>query len=1112
MNLKSNFIDYSPNDLLRFLDSPFSSWMDRASLINEAYLSKKDNEMENITKQILFQEGLLVEKDIISEIKRGVVNFIELKFSPEKIEDNIKKTIDAMKNGVKYIFQAHLKDGHFYGIADVLEKREGKSSLGNYHYIVKDIKRSPVPKSKFIIQICSYCDMLEKIQGVRPLEASILLGNKDEEFFNVDDYFSFYLNLKNNFLNYHSQFDINNMPIPDEIENNWYWSNLARDKMIENESLNLLGNVDKEEIKELSEYGITKISDITDLSNIDLSNRVKDRIIKQKKAYLEKSIILLENDKSDPKGLFNLPPLNEEDIFLDVVFSENLSKDGFVFLYNIYFFDQENSYYKNKIFESYNKTFEEKTYKRAILFIRDTIKEKGKIYIYSKKTYENLIKVASEYDTFVPFVEGLYFKHKFIDIESILKQSFVFGIENYTIEKICENIGYDYKELESETSLFSVKTFGKNPSNKERANEFFYGVVGNKIKAVKYIYDWLNIQQKESGLNYIPFNEREEYAFYEEKQNAKDDDNKNEDKLFLENSFTFDLEKYKTADKKNKVIMLLKQLSKFHSHESKPNIMEKQELYLLSENKWKTNPRCLAFLKLVNIEENIITYSFEKNQETKIKEGDVVSLYQNKYLSAKVVEFDIEKNKIALNFSKNKIKYAIKYKNISIMETNHIPSDNIEKNINRYLERMDDNHENLNISKAIFDFFIKAYPTISGKFKGYKLYDESKELLPQAIDVISKMDNTCLSIQGPPGAGKTYISSNVIAHLVKNGKKVAISSNSHKAINNLLIKTKELVNTQVVKINKKEDDLEELGILCLDDKKYLKEMEKYSVVGGTVFKLSKADLNDHFDYLFIDEAGQVCLANLLAMGVCAKNIVLIGDQMQLEQPIQALHPGDSGKSALEYLLEGYKTIPSNYGFFLAETRRMNKELCHVVSKYFYEGKLYSHESANKRRLIISNSNVYKEKGFQFIDIYHKNNSQYSKEEVKKIKEIVDDLLLEKLEIDGIEREITLEDIIIVSPYNMQVSKIKKVLPEAKVGSVDLFQGQEAPIVIFSLAASSSGSRGIEFLLNENRINVALSRGKCLAIMVGSPEIVNSKADNINELRLLNLFCELRKFK
>jgi uncharacterized protein len=269
------------------------------------------------------------------------------------------------------------------------------------------------------------------------------------------------------------------------------------------------------------------------------------------------------------------------------------------------------------------------------------------------------------------------------------------------------------------------------------------------------------------------------------------------------------------------------------------------------------------------------------------------------------------------------------------------------------------------------------------------------------------------------------------------------------------------------------------------------------------------------DYLVVDEAGQVSVANLIGMAPAAQNLVLIGDQMQLGQPIQGSHPGESGGSILEYLLQGKATIPAEMGIFLDTTWRLHPALCSFISATVYDGRLQAAPQTQQRMVKVpaTAQRVTKDSGLLFVPVDHVGNTQGSEEEIAVVQKLVQELLgREVTDVQGqVCRRLGLEDILFVAPYNLQVRNLSAALgPRARVGSVDKFQGQEAPVVMISMCSSDgeSSPRGLEFVLHKQRLNVALSRAQSLAIVVGNPRLATSRCTSLMQMTLLNMFCRL----
>jgi uncharacterized protein len=248
--------------------------------------------------------------------------------------------------------------------------------------------------------------------------------------------------------------------------------------------------------------------------------------------------------------------------------------------------------------------------------------------------------------------------------------------------------------------------------------------------------------------------------------------------------------------------------------------------------------------------------------------------------------------------------------------------------------------------------------------------------------------------------------------------------------------------------------------------------------------------------------------------------------MQLEQPVQGSHPGDAGLSALQYALKDTKAsrpdapvlhavVPSDYGLFLGESRRMHPSVCRFISESIYEGRLNTHADCARQKIAVPANAaglITRENGIVFSGIEHDGDIQQSDEEVQRVCAIFQQLLGRQYTAkDGNTRALALSDFLFIAPYNAQVRSLQAALPaNARVGSVDKFQGLEAPVCILSLCSSYGeyGSRGLGFILDRNRVNVAISRAQCLAIIVADPRIAMNEASSIEEMTLTNLFCKL----
>jgi uncharacterized protein len=280
------------------------------------------------------------------------------------------------------------------------------------------------------------------------------------------------------------------------------------------------------------------------------------------------------------------------------------------------------------------------------------------------------------------------------------------------------------------------------------------------------------------------------------------------------------------------------------------------------------------------------------------------------------------------------------------------------------------------------------------------------------------------------------------------------------------------------------------------------------LVAGTAWLFARPGMAGTLDHLVIDEAGQMALGNVVAAGRAAENLVLIGDPQQLAQPMKGSHPQGVGVSVLEHVLAGAPTVADDRGLFLDRTWRMHPHVCEFVSDLAYESRLFAHGNCASQR--IGGDDALGGSGVRWFPVEHTGNKLGSDEEVAAVGKCLDALIgRERVDFDGISSPITLSDVVVVAPYNVQVNKLIDALPDgARVGTVDKFQGQEAAVAIVSMATSSAidAPRGLEFLLSTNRLNVAVSRARALAIVVASPALLTTECKSLKQIQLVNGLC------
>jgi hypothetical protein len=559
---------------------------------------------------------------------------------------------------------------------------------------------------------------------------------------------------------------------------------------------------------------------------------------------------------------------------------------------------------------------------------------------------------------------------------------------------------------------------------------------------------------------------------------------------------------------------LLAQLLDWHRREDKATYWEGFRLGDLDDEDLLEDRAGLAGLKLLerlNIERNIPVdrYAFEK-QETEARVGKDLYWKGEKFGSVSAVDpvrrtIDIKKTRKTAELHPTSVyvwerPFNVKEHAEALFRIGEWVAANGIDSGGRY--------------RAGRDLLLRKRPLLTKDQTLEPLAGEEPKVT--ACRIALALRDSVFAIQGPPGAGKTFTGARMICELVKEGKKVGITALSHKVIRKLMEEVVEAAeeqkqgNVRCMQRSDTEEPTEDIAIARNNEAGWAAlRSGKANVLGGTSWLWSPEAAHEVVDVLFIDEAGQMGLADVLAVSQTAKSLVLIGDPQQLERPLKGSHPEGAEKSALEHLLGERKTISKDMGFLLPETWRLHPKICEFTSEYFYEGRLESRRLLQSR--ILEGHAWLSGAGLWLVPLEHVGNRNSSAEEVEAVARIVQGLL--KPEVSwfrsaGNPRRLKEEDVLIVSPYNAQVADLTARLPKMRIGTVDKFQGQEAPIVIYSLTTSSpeDAPRGMEFLYSLNRLNVATSRAMTTVILVGSPKLFEPECRTPRQMQLANAFC------
>jgi uncharacterized protein len=387
---------------------------------------------------------------------------------------------------------------------------------------------------------------------------------------------------------------------------------------------------------------------------------------------------------------------------------------------------------------------------------------------------------------------------------------------------------------------------------------------------------------------------------------------------------------------------------------------------------------------------------------------------------------------------------------------------------------------------------------------------------PAVVDIVEvapELDNSYLAIQGPPGTGKTYTGAHIIQRLVADRKRVGVTAFSHAAIDNLLREAaRHTPSLRILRQNgPPQDPAAALPNATYNATRAKWDSGEHDVIAGTSWLFARADMRatPAVDVLIIDEAGQMGLADALAAMSSAHNVILLGDPLQLAQVSLAVHPGEAGASVLEHVLgPDQATIPDRHGVFLDTTRRMHHDVCDFLSTHIYDGRLHAHPDC-------AHQSVGRQTGLRWILADHHGCSTASEEEAALVASTIRSLIGQTWRnAEQAERPLRAEDVMVVAPYNDHVDLLQATfaadpaLAAVRVGTVDKFQGQEAPVVLFSMATSTGDDmpRTADFLFSRNRLNVAVSRARALAYVVCTDQLLDARARTVDEMRLIGTLC------
>ena len=1067
------------------------------------------------------------------EHERNYVEYLQSKgllFKTAEAEeggDAYQKTKNLMQEGVDIITQGVLKLDGWYGRSDILLKVEKPSALGEYSYIVMDTKLSRETKAGSIMQLCLYSEMLCKIQGVLPDTMYVVTPGDEngfnEEEYRVDDYQAYYRLVRDKLIAALDNIEAYPEPVTHCDMCRWWESCNKRRR--DDDHLSLVANITKSQRKDLESIGVVTMKDLADVDVEEFKGLPSGTNLKSLELSREQARVQVEAREQgelksefmpfeDGRGLSRLPEPNQGDLFFDIEGDTFVGRHGLEYLLGLTFFEGTEQKYEGIWATHTNK--ERSTFMSFMQFVLDRVKDFPELHIYHYASYEvgAVKRLAQRYSVYEEEVDQLLRSNKFIDLYGVVRQGIRASVEKYSIKDLEVFTGYKRK-----IALGDMITHKRALEHNLELSRF--DDITEVMKSAVMLYnqddtdstydlrEWLEKKREEA---IVAGNEvlRPEVVGGESSEEVGERDQKLID---IKSELIKDIDFDNDLSPEDQARILLGDLTSFYRREEKVAFWELFRLKEMNEAELLEDKSGIAGLTLKQripptgrgkIYTDVYSYPF---QEVDFRTNDEIHECGGAKIGS-FVEYNPYEGTITIKKAgKTNDTHPSAIYRFSIVRANELENSSIKVCEDIIANGMKDEKH-----KAIKDILLRHLPDSSVSIE----IPPDIETLEHAYKIVDSMSNTYLPIQGPPGAGKSYTGSHLIQHLLKQGKKIGVSAISHKVINGLLTSTKKLIGDEYPILHKVSDTSADYGYTVTSknpDCETLVTGSGAALIGGTSWLFSRDGMEDTLDYLFIDEGGQLSLANLLSISRAAKNLIILGDCQQLEQPIQAAHPDGADLSALEYIQGELATIPDNQGLFLDKTFRLHPGICKFNSELFYESRLTA-TAGNEGQVINGPMDL---KPLMYKEITHEGNTNYSLEEVDLINNLVKGLVkdehkytLYNNKTKELETSIlTLSDIMVVAPYNAQVQRLKDKLPDGiEIGTVDKFQGREAPVVIFSVTTSSpeDAPRGMDFLYSQSRLNVASSRAQCSFIMVANKEIFEASCKSPAQMKLANAYC------
>ena len=1074
-------------------------------------------------------QGLSIKR-FSDDVAKSAATVVEL-------EDAAHGTEQAMRDGYDVIYQPVFFDGEWLGRADFLCKVARPSALGAHSYEVADAKLARHVRAEALLQLSEYSRHVARLQGVSPEWMHLLLGDGTDQAHLVSDFSAYHENVRRQLLVAVAD---GRATYPMKVPHCGIceYADHCDARRHDDDHLSTVARMRRDQLRKLESEGVRTVAQLAVLSPEVRIPRLQEATLEGLRCQaslqvrgrtLRDAVPLVEliAESTPGFGLAALPPPSRGDVFFDME-GDPLARDpALEYLFGAVTVDKGAPEYQRWL--GHDAAEERRAFEQFIDWVMQRLETYPNMHIYHYAPYERtaLLSLMGRHATRETQIDMLLRRGVLVDLYRVVRQGIRLSAESYGLKEV-ERLYMAPREesvSDAEGSVVAYERWlcsGETPETREQhlLDEI---VEYNRVDCTStwMLREWLEGQR-----------ENWERTFGEPLPRPSPRETKASEQLEDATSATEDLRRRLTEDipdepehrsDAQQATWLLAQLLGYHRREDKVEWWRYFGQLEMTHEELEDDAYALGPLRSRGPVDNgeaarVFRYTFEP-QEHKIREqAEVKSLpvpegHNDAPAAGRVVDIDnvqgvVDIRRPAKSMEGPEPEFLISGGPIG--RTGHAKA---LREVGEWVHAH--GIDALGAHRAARDLLLRLRPRLRSGHEG-PLRQPGESAEEAAVRVgVEQLDHSCLPIQGPPGAGKTYTAARVAVQLARRGRRVAVTATAHKAIANLLDEAADAAresNESFGILQRGGDgdwcsDPDVLKVEKTDEVVAALSEKDVRIVGGTTWLWVHEAVAGAFDTLIVDEAGQMSLADVVAVSRCAQNIVLVGDPRQLAQVVQGAHPKGSAVSALEHLLGNELTVGEDRGIFLDRTWRMAPAVCSFVSTAFYEDRLHPVETCEQQAILMREAELT---GLRLHSVAHTSDRTYSEAEASAVAGMIRFLLQGSWrDQHGAVRRLTLNDILVVAPYNAHVACLQHLLPTgARVGTVDKFQGQEAAVSIFSMATSSTDDlpRNLEFLYSMNRLNVAVSRARCLSVLVCSPQLLSARCHTPEQMRLVNALC------